>query len=165
MKRNDRLILTFTYHLSVMNFQNVLNEAGIFLTPKKEHRKVLWVKPPTIGWRKPKSLENHLVSAKTKCESSSDNKSAPCYGLDAKFALLLRKLTPFKTRIKVKRLTLKKGFWTVVAIKVFTWFSENHVLSSIWIVLLHRSVPVLIIIKKKGLKNCQKFIPIIVVSI
>ena len=31
-----------------------------------------------IGWRKPKSLKDHLVSAKIKCEPSSDNKSAPC---------------------------------------------------------------------------------------
>ena len=32
-----------------------------------------------IGWRKPKSLKDHLVSAKIKCEPSSDSKSAPCF--------------------------------------------------------------------------------------
>ena len=31
-----------------------------------------------IGWKKPKSLKDHLVSAKIKCGSSSDNKSALC---------------------------------------------------------------------------------------
>ena len=38
----------------------------------------------------PKSLKDHLVSAKNKCESSLDNKSAPC--LDAKFVHLLKKI-------------------------------------------------------------------------
>ena len=31
-----------------------------------------------IGWSKPKSLKDQLVSAKIKCEPSSDNKSARC---------------------------------------------------------------------------------------
>ena len=31
-----------------------------------------------LGYGKPKSLKDHLVSAKTQCESPSDNKSAPC---------------------------------------------------------------------------------------
>ena len=39
-----------------------------------------------------------------------------------------------------------------------------HVLSSIWIVLLHRSVPFLVIIKV-GLEKCQKFIPINAMSV
>ena len=68
------------------------------------------------------------------------------------------KLTLFKTRIKVKRLALEKGFWTAEATWLFSWFSVNDVLSSIWVVLLHRSVPVLIIIKA-GLEKCQKFMP------
>ena len=37
-------------------------------------------------------------------------KVRPVVGLDVKFVRLLRKLTPFKTRIKVKRLTLEKEF-------------------------------------------------------
>ena len=110
MRNSDRLVLTLTYHPSIKNFQNVLNEAHIFLTPNKEHRKVFGDKPPMIGWGKPKSLKDHLVSAKVKCEPSSDNKSAPCCGLDAKFVLLLRKLKLFKARIKAKHLTLEKGF-------------------------------------------------------
>ena len=52
--------------------------AHIVLTPNKEHRKVFGDKPPVIGWRKPRSLKDHLVSAKAKCEPSSDNKSVPC---------------------------------------------------------------------------------------
>ena len=31
-----------------------------------------------IGWRKPKALKDHLLGAKIKCESSSDNKTASC---------------------------------------------------------------------------------------
>ena len=63
------------------------------MTPNKEHRKVFGDNPPMTGWRKAKLLNDHLVSAKIKCESSSDNKS-----------------TLFKTRIKLKRLILEKGF-------------------------------------------------------
>ena len=78
VKNNDRLIHTLTYHPSIRSFQNVLNEAHILLAPNKEHHKVFGNKPPMIGWRKHKSLKDHLVSAKIKCESSSDNKRAPC---------------------------------------------------------------------------------------
>ena len=59
---------------------------------------------PLIGRRKTKSLKDHLVSAKIKCEPSSDNKSAPCC------MSFIEKLTLFKTRIKVKDLALEKGF-------------------------------------------------------
>ena len=78
VKNNNRLVLTLSYHPSIKTFQNLLHEAHIHLTPNKEHRKVFGHNPPIIGWRKPKSLRDQLVSAKIKCESSSDNKSAPC---------------------------------------------------------------------------------------
>ena len=58
--------------------------------------------------------------------------------------------------MKVKLLILENGLWTVVAIWLFTWFNVNHALSSIWVVLLHHSVP-FIIIMIVGLENCQKF--------
>ena len=109
-RNNDRLAVTLTYHPSIKNFQSVLNEAHILLTPNKEHRKVFGDKPPMIGWRKPKSLKDHLVSAKIECEPSSDNKSALFVGLDVKFVLLLRKLKLSKTRIKMKHLTLEQDF-------------------------------------------------------
>ena len=47
------------------------------MAPNKKHSKVFRDKRPMTGWRKPKSLKDHLVSGKFKCESSSDNKSAP----------------------------------------------------------------------------------------
>ena len=78
MRNNDTLALTLTYHLSIKNFQNVLNEVHILLIPNKEHCKVFGDKPPMIGWRKTKSLKEHIVSAKVKCEPSSDNKRVPC---------------------------------------------------------------------------------------
>ena len=78
VKNNNRLVLTLTYHPSIKNFQNVLNKAHIFLTLNKEHRKVSGDIPPMIGWRKPKSLKDYLVSAKIKRELSSDKKSVPC---------------------------------------------------------------------------------------
>ena len=78
MRNNDRLALTLTYHLSLKNFQNALNEAHILLIPNNEHYKVFGDKPPMIGWRKTKSLKDHIVSATVKYEPSSDNKSATC---------------------------------------------------------------------------------------
>ena len=78
VKSKNRLILTLTHHPSIKNFWNVLIEAHIFLTPNKEHRKDFGDNPPMAGRRKSKPLKDHLVSAKIKCESSSDNKSAPC---------------------------------------------------------------------------------------
>ena len=78
VRNNDRVVLTLTYRPFIRNFQNVLNKAHILLTFNKEHRKVFGDKPPMIGWRKSNLLKDHLVSAKIKCESSSDNKNAPC---------------------------------------------------------------------------------------
>ena len=49
-----------------------------FLTPNKENYKVFGDKRPMIGWRKPKSLKDHIVSAKIKYEESADNKSVLC---------------------------------------------------------------------------------------
>ena len=48
------------------------------MTPNKERHKVFGDNPPMIDWRKPKSLKDHLVSAKIKIEKSSDNKKQPC---------------------------------------------------------------------------------------
>ena len=78
VRNSDRLVLTLIYYPSNKNFQSILNEVHILLTPNKEHCKVFGDTPPMIVWRKPKSLKDHLVSAKVKCEPSSDNNSAPC---------------------------------------------------------------------------------------
>ena len=48
-------------------------------------------------------------------------------GLDAKFFLLLKKLTLFQTKVKVKCLMLEKGLQTLLAICMFNWLSVNHV--------------------------------------
>ena len=109
VRNSDRLVLTLTYHPSIKNFQNVLNEAHILLTPSKEHRKVFGDKPPMIGWRKPKSLKDHLV-LKLNVNHLRIIKVRLVVGLDAKFVLLLRKLKLFKIKIKAKHLTLEKGF-------------------------------------------------------
>ena len=75
MRNNDRLILTLTYHPSIKNFQNVLNEVHILLTPNKEHHKDFRDKPPMIGGHVSKQSS---LNAKIKCEPSSDSKSEPC---------------------------------------------------------------------------------------
>ena len=75
MRNNDRLILTLTYHRSIKNFQNILNEVHILLTPNKEHHKDFRDKPPMIGGCVSKQRS---LNAKIKCEPSSDSKSEPC---------------------------------------------------------------------------------------
>ena len=103
VRNSDRLVLTLTCHPSIKNFKNILNEAHILLTPNKEHRKVFGDKPPMIGWRKPKSLNDHLVSAKVKSEPSSDNKSAPCCRSRCQFCPFIEETKTFqdKTRMVV----------------------------------------------------------------
>ena len=61
------LVLTLTYHPFIKNFQNVLNEAHILLTPNKDHRKDFRDKPPMIGGHVSKQ---RTLSAKIKCEPS-----------------------------------------------------------------------------------------------
>ena len=75
VKNNDRFVLAVTHHPSVKKFHNGLNKAHICLTPNKEHPKVFGDNPLVIGWKKPNSLKNHLVSVTIKVESSSHNKS------------------------------------------------------------------------------------------
>ena len=120
VRKNDRLVLTLTYHPSIKKFQNILNEVHILLTPKKEHRKVFGGKPPMIGWRKPKSLKTTKLALKLNVNHFQVIKVCLVVGLDAKFVLLLGKLKLFKTRIKVKHLILGKGFLTAVPIWLFT---------------------------------------------
>ena len=108
VKNNDRLVLTLTYHPSIKNFQNVLNKAHILLTPNKEHCKGFGNRTPITGRRRPKSLKDHLVNAKIKCNSLQIIKVHLVVGLDAKFVILLRKQTLFKARIKLKHLALEK---------------------------------------------------------
>ena len=164
VRNNDRLVLSLTYHPSITNFQNVLNEAHILLTPNKEYCKVFGDKSPMIDRRKPKSLKDHLGRTKLNVNHLEIIKVHLVVGLDVKFVLLLRKPKLFKTRIKVKHLTLEQGFWAEGPIWLFTWLSVNHVLSSMWVVLLHCSAAILIIIKVRQ-EKCQKFIPRIVMSI
>ena len=68
VKNNDKIVLTLTYHSPIKNFQNVFHETHILLTPNKDHRKVFGDDLPMIGWGKPKSLKDHLVSVKFKCK-------------------------------------------------------------------------------------------------
>ena len=106
---NGRLVLTLTYHPSIKNFQNVLNETHILLTPNKEHRKVFEDKPPLIGWRKPKSLKDHLVSAKIKCEPSSGNKSAPCCRSRYQICPFIEETKTFQNKDKSETFDIRKG--------------------------------------------------------
>ena len=109
VKNYDRLVLTLTYHPSIKSFQNVLNEAHILLTPNKEHRKVFGDKPPMIGWRKPKSLKDHLVSAKIKCEPSSGNKSAPCCRSRYQICPFIEETKTFQNKDKSETFDIRKG--------------------------------------------------------
>ena len=110
VKNNDILAITLTYHPSIKNFQNVLNEAHILLTPSKEHRKVFGDKTPVIGWRKLKSRKDHVLSTKVKCEPYSDNESNPCCWSGCQICSFIEETKTFQTMIKVKYFALTKGF-------------------------------------------------------
>ena len=120
VRNNDRLVLTLTYHPSIKNFQNVLNEVHILLTPNKEHCKVFGDKPPMIDWRKLKSLKDHLVSAKVKYEPSSDNKSAPYCTSRCQICPFIEETKTFQNKDKSKTLDIRKGILNCSSNLVFT---------------------------------------------
>ena len=76
--KKDAMIFTLTYHPSLKGFQRVLKEAHILLTPNLEHRNVFGNTPPMIGWRKARTLKDHLVRAKITSRVTTCSKSVPC---------------------------------------------------------------------------------------
>ena len=113
----------------------------------------------TLLWladENPKWFKDYLNSAKIKYELSSDN-GVFSLDLDVKFVLLFRKLTLFKTRIKVKRLALRKEF--DCSSNFFVYLNECNSSSKQYVdstTTLFRTVLVTV---KVGLEHCQKFIP------
>ena len=108
VKKNYILVLTLTYDPFIKFFQNVLNEAHILLTPNKEHCKVFRDNLSMTGWRKPKSLKNHLVSAKTKCESSSDNEKVPCNRSRYQICPFIEETNTFQNKDKSETFDIRK---------------------------------------------------------
>ena len=64
-----------------------------------------------IGWRKPRSLKDHLVSAKVKCEPSSDNKSAPCCRSRCKICPFIEETKTFQTKDKSETFDIRLAIW------------------------------------------------------
>ena len=62
------------------DFQKVLNEAQILLTPNEEHKNVFGEKRPMIGWRKPRTLKDYLVRATINNNDTKESKSTRCNG-------------------------------------------------------------------------------------
>ena len=163
VRNNERLVLTLTYHPSIKRFQNVLNEVHILLTPNKEYRNDFEDKPSTIGWRSP----NHLkitVSAKNKCEVSSDNKSAPCCRSRCQICSFIEQINTFQNKDKSKTFDIRNGILNyginlVVYLIEYKPCSNQHVGSTI--------APFRSSFNnyKSGLEKCQKFIPRNVMSI
>ena len=79
------------------------------MTPNEEHRKVFGDNPPMTGWRKAKLLNDHLVSAKIKCESSSDNKSAPCCRARYQICPFIEENNTFQNKDKSETFDIRKG--------------------------------------------------------
>ena len=126
------------------------------MTPNKEHRKVFGDNPYMIGWRKPKSLKDHSVITKIKSESSSDNKNAPCCRSRRQICSFIEETTTFQNKDKSETFDIRKGILNCSRnLVVYLIESVNHVLSSMWVVLLQRFVPVLIIIQV-GLRKVSK---------
>ena len=62
-----------------------------------------------IGWRKPKLLKYHLISAKFKCEPSSDNKSAPCCRSRRQICPFIEETSTFQNKDKSETFDIRKG--------------------------------------------------------
>ena len=62
-----------------------------------------------IGWRKPKSLKVHLVSAEIKCERPSDNKSAPCSRSRCQICPFIEETKTLQNKHKSEILDIRKG--------------------------------------------------------
>ena len=69
------LVLNLTYHPLLRDFQKVLNEAQIPLTPNEEHKTIFGEKSPMIGWRKARILKDYLVRAKINNKDTKESNS------------------------------------------------------------------------------------------
>ena len=76
----DRLVLTLTYHPLLRDFQKVLNDVQILLTPNKEHKTVSSEKSPMIGWRKARTLTDYLFRSKINNKDPKESKSVESNG-------------------------------------------------------------------------------------
>ena len=102
MKNNDRIVLTLTFH-----------PQEFFV---RCHRILLRIFRMSLT----KSFKDYLVTGKFNVNHlRMIIKLRLVVGLDAKFFLLLKKLTLFQTKIKVKCLMLEKGLRTLLAIFMF----------------------------------------------
>ena len=62
-----------------------------------------------IGWRKSKSLKDHLVSVKIKCKPSSDNKISPCCRSRCQIFPFIAETKTFQNMDKSKTFDIRKG--------------------------------------------------------
>ena len=99
-KRNpwveDRLVLDLTHHPLLRDFQKVLNEAQILLTPNEEHKTVFGEKSPMIGWRKARTFKDYLVKAKITNRDTLESKSARCNGKRCQVCRYIEKTCEFE---------------------------------------------------------------------
>ena len=117
-------------------------------------------------WRKPKSLKDHIVSAKIKCEPSSVNKSAPCCRSRYQICPVIEETKTFQNKNESETFDVTNGILNcstdlVVYLTECKSCSKQYVGSTIT---PFRSVAVLMIIKVR-LEKCQRFIPRNVMSI
>ena len=111
-----------------------------------------------IGWKKPKSFKDHLLSSKTKCESSSHNNSALCCRSRCQVCPFIEETKTFQNKGKSETFDIRKRVSNCSTDFVVYLIECKSCSNQFWIKLLHCSIPVLIIIKV-GLEKCQKFIP------
>ena len=62
-----------------------------------------------VDWRKLKSLKDPLVSAKIKCESSSDYKSASCFKCRCQICPFIEEINTFQNKDKSETFDIRKG--------------------------------------------------------
>ena len=119
----DRLVLDLTNHPLLRDFQKVLNETQILLTPNEEHKTVFEDKTPMIAWRKPRTLKDYLVRPKTTNKDTKESKSAQFNGKHCQICQYIEDTCEFEDPGRNKYDILKRviNCTTDFSLKILIW--------------------------------------------
>ena len=104
----DGLVLNLTYYPLLRDFQKVLNETQILVTPNEEHKTVFGEKPPTIGWRKARTLKDYLVRAQLTDKDTKESKSALCNGKRCQVCQYIETLVSLKRPMGINTIFVRE---------------------------------------------------------
>ena len=90
------------------DFQKVLNETQILITPNEEHKTVFGEKSPTTGWRKARTLKDYLVRAQLTNKDTKESKSAICNGKRCQVCQYIETLVSLKRPMGIITIFVKE---------------------------------------------------------